>query len=84
MTKENVISLYQHFARVAKGEYNLDMKFSRVNYQAEKGRGVTPEKKELIKTDALRHLQKMEEKHPWLKDLEKPEVKEVAKKAGVK
>jgi len=74
MTKENIKRLHKHFSNLAEGKFN-ERDFDK-NY----GKGgstqmgeMPPERKELMKSDATKHKEELEKKHPWLVEGEKSE-----------
>ena len=83
MTKENIVRLYNTFCYLASGKFNerdFDSKVDTKNEGEEAGwirMGEMPSQRvDLIKSDAKRHKEDMEDKFPYL--LQKPieEVKE--------
>ena len=67
MTEANIKRLYEHFCRLAKGDFterNFDQTYG------DEGRmsmgKMSPARVELIKSDAKRHKEQLEKKFPYL------------------
>jgi len=78
MTKENLIKQYNHNLKLAEGKFT-ESDFDRTYKGIESGRmqmgEMSPQRRELIISDAKERIKEMESKFPWLtgKEEKKPE-----------
>jgi len=72
MTKDNLVKLHKHFLFLSKGKFTAQ-DFSQEGIEEDDGRTIVGKlpaaRVALIVSDAKRHLEELERKHPFLKDL---------------
>lgn len=82
MTKANLLKLHTHLSFLASGKFNERHFDYEVSAEDPENSGsmrmgkMSSQRVDLIKSDALRHKQAMEEKHPFLVDPKAQEVVE--------
>lgn len=84
MTKETISRLHKHFSNLAEGKFkesDFDFKLQGEGGSSQMGE-MSPIRRELIKSDALKHKQELEQKHPEIFEKEKKEDKNILDKVA--